>query len=520
MLLKFSLVDYGEGMKKVWRFIKYVVAVGLCAPILVVGAEGETEVPEVGPALDLLISAVNAGFTGVDGSQQNYDFVELFNTTGKPLRLAGYSLVYTNSSGNVTVHSFSAGAILNAEFLVVGYNGSPQFTETEGDYRYRFNLAATTGTVSLLFEGAVVDEVCWGSAGCNEKYPQFSTNAASNLTLARCIADGLVEPCADGKAFELRKYYPEIDFRVLIYEKVEEEMPEDLPSCKGLIFSEIYTYFEFDYGEQFVELHNPTDEIIEVDDCQIKYKNKNYAMAGELKPGEYLDYRNANLQLTKNPTSSNVVSLIDSDGTEVASLTYYSGQKKLTSYAWFGVAADGSEIWKQTYAVTPGEENVYQQFKSCPAGKVINPLTGNCINFFEDEALPDCPAGKFRNPETNRCKSYETVTSILKPCEEGYYRNPETNRCKKIAVATSILTPCKEGYERNLETNRCRKIRENNGANYGVEPVTYADTAAFVAYGALAVVVVGGLLYVVWQFKYEIGRFFRQRFGNRGKMRP
>jgi hypothetical protein len=152
-------------------------------------------------------------------------------------------------------------------------------------------------------------------------------------------------------------------------------------------------------------------------------------------------------------------------------------------------------------------------------GKVINPATGNCINLFEDEALPDCPAGKFRNPETNRCKSYETLTSILAACAEGYYRNPETNRCKKITKATATLTPCKEGYERNPETNRCRQIRENNGADYGVEPTVYADTSTFVAYGALAVVVAGGFLYVILQFRREIGQFLQKRFGKHGRMK-
>jgi len=517
MLSMYRLVGYAwKGMKIFWRLVTYAAIVGLSAPVLMAAAEEITDTPEVLPASQLLvISAVNAGYTGTDGSQQNYDFVEIFNTTGEPVRLQGYSLVYTNSAGSTTTHNFAAGAILNAEFLAVGYSGSPQFREAESDYAYRFNLAAATGTVSLLFEGELVDEVCWGGAGCGDRYAAFATSAASNRTLARCIVDGLVEPCANGRNFEFREYYPELDFRVLLYEKIEEEtLP--LQSCKGLVFSEIFTYFDTDYGEQFVELHNPTDEIIEVDHCVVRYKNRNYAMAGELKPGEYLAYRNTDLQLTKNPTVSNVVALVDSDGAEVASLTYYSGQKKLVSYAWFGAAADGSEVWRQTYAVTPGEENVFQEFRSCPAGKVINPATGNCINFFENEALPDCPAGKFRNPETNRCKSYETLASILEPCKEGYYRNPETNRCKKIDTAVAALTPCAEGWERNPETNRCRKIRENNGADYGVEPTTHGEAATFAAYGALGAVGVAGVAYVGWQFRQEIGQAARKVFG-RGK---
>jgi len=507
---------YAGGMKKIRKFIKYLAIVVFCAPIWTVGAvglEGSAVLP------DLVISAVNAGYTGSDGSQQNYDFVELFNTTGEPVRLWGYSLVYTNSAGNKSIYTFAEGVILNAEYLAVGYNGSPQFANAGNDYKYRFNLAATSGMMSLLFEGEVEDEVCWGSTGCSARYAQFSTSQASNRTLVRCIVDGLVEVCAGGGEFEFRTYYPEIDFGVLVYEEVIGEPAEELQSCKGLVFSEIFTYFESDYGEQFLELYNPTDEIIVVDNCRIGYKNQTYGMTGEVKPEEYLVYQNAELKLTKNPTSSNVVFLIDSDGTEAASLTYYSGQKKLMSYAWFGTDEKGSEIWQKTYALTPGEENIYQEFKSCPAGKVINPATGNCINFFENESLPDCPAGKFRNPETNRCKSYDTLTSILAPCAEGYFRNPETNRCKKIAATTTSLKPCAEGYERNLETNRCRKIRANEGADYGVEPGTSTDSATFVAYGALAVIGAGGVFYVILQFRHEIGQFLRRGFKSRGKMK-
>ena len=116
---------------------------------------------------------------------------------------------------------------------------------------------------------------------------------------------------------------------------------------------------------------------------------------------------------------------------------------------------DIEEIWAQSYHVTPGEKNSYQEFRSCAEGKIINPSTGNCIKADEEEPLPDCPEGKFRNPETGRCKSYETLESILAPCEDGYYRNPETNRCKKLTSITSGTTaPCDEGYERNPETGR------------------------------------------------------------------
>ena len=254
--------------------------------------------------------------------------------------------------------------------------------------------------------------------------------------------------------------------------------------------------------------------------CTVRYKNKSYGLTGQIYPNGYYVYRNSELKLTKNPTAVNVLELIDADGSKAADLTYGSGQKKSTAYAWFGENTDGVSIWLQTYTITPGAENIYQQFKSCPTGKVINPSTGNCINFYEDEALPDCPAGKFRNPETNRCKSYEVLGNILAPCKDGYYRNPETNRCKKIGVATAAgLAPCKDGYERSPETNRCRKIRENNGADYGIEPATYSEESSFVAYGALGAVVLGGLSYLVFQFRGAMAKFFGKLSKRRGRIK-
>lgn len=510
---------YAELMKKVRRFLQYFISAFLCLSALPLNAEAD-EASDIPPS-SLAISALNAGYTGLDGTQQNWDFVELFNVSGEPVRLENYQLIYTNSSGNQTIHHFGDGAILNAEFLHLGYSSSPQFRDAESDYKYRFNLSADTGTISLAQSGIIIDEVCWGGAKCGSHYVKFSTKASDNLTLARCIIDGELELCPNNTVFEFRSHYPEPNFSALFYDSPEDpddSVSDDLVSCQGIIFTEVFSYFENDYAEQFIELYNPTDEIIHTGECQIRYKNKYYPLSDEIYPAEYIAYRQADLKLTKNPTSENIIELIDADKTIAAKLIYPNGQKKATSYALFDAGYQDNPIWQQTYVPTPGSENIYQQFKTCPAGKVINPLTGNCINFFEEEALPDCPAGKFRNPETNRCKSYDTINKILEPCAEGYFRNPETNRCKKIATATtSGLKPCEEGYERNPETDRCRKIRENNGADYDVEPTSHSEQSSFIAYGALGVVVALGLTYVLFQFRHEIVRFVKKLLSNKLK---
>lgn len=172
-------------------------------------------------------------------------------------------------------------------------------------------------------------------------------------------------------------------------------------------------------------------------------------------------------------------------------LVYSNGQKKSTSYAKF-IAADGSESWDLTYNVTPGDTNIYQEFRTCPAGKVINPATGNCIKVTTtaNSITSECPAGKYRNPLTGRCKNIESTTTELKSCAEGYERNPETNRCRKIKA-------------------------ENDGAGYALVPTTYSSKSTFVAFGIVVLLVSLGAIYIILQFRHEIVRAtrkIRQRF--------
>lgn len=448
---------------------------------------------------ELVISAINAGYT--DGeTKQNYDFVEIYNTTGEPVSLDEVRIEYINSTGSLAGNvAWAKGVTLNAEYLVLGYAKSPQYESARKEYLYNFGsagIASTAGYLRLSYREKVIDEVCWGSATCAQNLYKFHTSKELNMTMRRCVVDGLLEGCANGTNFEPANYYPDINEGALMTPVVEEALPQ----CKGLEFTEIYSYFETDYSEQFIELTNNSGEVIALDGCRLKYKNKEYRLLGELYPGEFFAYQNPDLKLTKNPSSSNEIVVVDADGSIATSVSYYYGQKRGTSFAWF------ENDWKQTYAPSPGEENVWQEFRTCVAGKIINPQTGNCINFYEDaEPLP-CPVGKYRNPETNRCRSYENIDNILRPCAEGYYRSPDTNRCRKVASVVSEIKPCADGYERNPETNRCRKIRVNNGADYGVKGGEELSGVGWVGYGAMAAVVGIGVGYVGWQFRDEIKR--------------
>ena len=98
----------------------------------------------------------------------------------------------------------------------------------------------------------------------------------------------------------------------------------------------------------------------------------------------------------------------------------------------------------------------------------------------------------------------------IKPkiCKDGYYLNILTGRCKK--KQTEKEKTCKDGYYLNPETGRCRKIKENNGADYGVQPETYEEKSSFVALYVVIGVVFVGLLYIVYEFRHEIWKLWRK----------
>ncbi|MBQ3436548.1 hypothetical protein IJG26_01155, partial [Candidatus Saccharibacteria bacterium] len=85
-----------------------------------------------------------------------------------------------------------------------------------------------------------------------------------------------------------------------------------------------------------------------------------------------------------------------------------------------------------------------------------------------------------------------------------------TGRCRKIK--TESVTTCKEGYYLNPETGRCKKIKENNGADYNLQPETYEEQSVFTALYAILIVIGVVLIYVIYEFRKEIGKLLRKVF--------
>ena len=451
-----------------------IIAAFAFSLVLVPSAARATEPP-------LIIKAVNPGYT-VNGQANTGELIELQNLSSSSLSLAGFSLYYTNSSGNRSnLIEFPEGSRISGEAsLLLRLASSPDMANA--DLLYTKTLAMAAGPLELVYLDQKIDSVCWdGSEACLAK---FSKNNPTTIVRETSTNTYTHQTGYEPDWTPARSAYSAPPANTT--DASESAAAEAAPSkCKGLQFTELLSYYDEAKSEQFIELFNGTDESMELTGCTILYKKKFYPLIGTLGSGDYLIRDTNDFTLTKNPTSTNILTLIDANGDELDTLTYPHGQKKSASYALMGYDVSGQPIWQITYHPTPGAANIYQEFRSCPAGKVINEATGNCVKAATLEPIKDCPVGKYRNPATGRCKSAET---------------------------SSGLTPCKAGYERNPETNRCRKIKSNTGADFALVPETGGENQSFIAIWALAALAGIGFAYLIFQYRRELKTIARKLF--------
>lgn len=416
----------------------------------------------------IFIKAINPGYT-VDGVSNVGELIELAKNVDGPLSLAGFVLSYTNSSGNsVILYEFPEGSWMTGESILLRLASSPD--SELADLVYPKTLAFKAGPLMLTKDETIYDSVCWNNRdGCQTEF-----KSAEPTTLLRDTETNEFSHVIDyAPVFTAGNYRAEpLELNTEPLGTTPEETPIEesvLPrQCEGLEFSEIYTYYESDPSEQFIEFFNTTNSPINLENCSIRYKKKIYSLTGIIEPSSYYAIE-PEFTLTKNPVRSNLIELIDIDDSVVDALDYPNGQKVLASFA--KIPVEGT--FMVTYDITPGAANNYQKYRNCEEGKVINPDTGKCVK------------------ET-------TATVEPKTCPEGSYLNTQTNRCKKIV--------------------------SNTGADYGVTSIVAPadnEKASFIALSAVIAVLAAGFVFFIFEFRFEIKKFCGKVFRPfRRKPRP
>ena len=106
--------------------------------------------------------------------------------------------------------------------------------------------------------------------------------------------------------------------------------------------------------------------------------------------------------------------------------------------------------------------------KICPEGKVLNPITGRCINVKADKHLKDvkvCPDGKVLNPITGRFINIKADKPLknVKVCPEGKVLNPITGRCINMkAIKDNKVQSEEEVLEPIINTHINEKVVIDN----------------------------------------------------------
>lgn len=477
------------------------------------------------------------------------EFVEVYNPNASTVSVAGWQLQYfaesrALASGETRRLANLTGELGPHEFRVFAYSG---YFQELAPLALPFannvasgSLAQTGGAVRLADQmGVTVDVLGWGAAQVKEG--QASLAPPAGKSLQRCLNPAAMALDTNDNNLDFAVYTattPGAGVACVVPEEPETPTETEIPtepalSCEGVLLSEAMPNAAgSDTGREFIELFNPTNEVISLSGCrlQLSGSSKQFTFTDQvLEPGAYLAVLDAVTGLTLPNAGGGTIWLISAANVELDTLAYPGAMVDDTAWA----LADG--VWQMTYAPTASAPNIAMPLKPCAENQVRdevtlqcravvvatantltpckegqerNPLTNRCRAVAAASTLTPCKEGQERNPETNRCRSVLAATSTLKPCAADEERNPETNRCRKVAAAAT-LTPCKDGYERNPDTNRCRKIVTSSADIAEVTDVESSTEASKTSWYITGAIILAALTYAIYEWRQDIIQRFR-----------
>jgi hypothetical protein len=301
---------------------------------------------------------INEVLVGEKGTTNN-EFVELYNDSGSAVALDGYKLKIkktTIGAENYLVNnSFFKGTIKAHGYFTIAYPDYVEKIKADLPYSTKSNPIANNNTI-LLYDnfGALIDEVGFGTAPLSEKKP--AQNPSESQSIGRLEGKDSDDNSHD---FTLQNPTPGKANEIYV-----EPITEKRIYPKGLFINELFAKpLKGSEDVEFVELFNPTSELIKLDGWQIIDRGSNRCdLAGkEIEKKSFLIIENDTLKkciVTLNDTGQEVVNLLDPNGETVNSVSYASAKENL-SYSFDGAA------WHWTKFVTKGKENI---FEAVPAG--------------------------------------------------------------------------------------------------------------------------------------------------------
>lgn len=420
----------------------------------------------------------------------NDEFIELYNASSDPVQLSDYGLEYFNvtnppDSQQPVQKPISTELLAAGQYLVLAKQPLQITNSKQSPFS---SLADTGGRLRLVTsEGTIVDEIAWTNVSANATavgvYPSviFQCNSSTILCNSNRVQSISRSKDIDGNQVLVNPKWqlatptpqssellpapvitdPQTDTSTDPPVETSQIPPEPAVTCEGVVINEILPNpGGADTGKEYIELYNPTNEVISLAGCSLQIAGNNTSFLfgqAEMQPGQYLAFYDGQTGLTLPNSAGGKIWLL-SPTEELQAIIYPGGLDDDASWALI----DG--VWQITYKPTPAALNTALPLKPCATSQVRNTDTGRCQSLVTASlsSLTPCKTGQERNPDTGRCRTIATTVASLTPCKEGQERNPETNRCRST-TATSELEPCPSGQERNSDTNRCRKVTVSNG---------------------------------------------------------
>lgn len=501
--------------------------------------------PQVMAEDELVQSAPSLLITEVKLTNQNVsEFITVYNPSDQVVDLGLYdvSIEYAKpglAPSICALNDWTSGGSITSRRKLTG--------EIEAHAVLSFTYSLTDkigGSLRLVARQpsfTVLSEVHWGSttsaSPCSTNYVPIPLEGASLQRFIDCETGLPVVTGVSSNDFALSMspgygVYAGVLTSNCDESNIPSDPVESQLSCEGLIISELLPNPSgADAGREYIELYNPTNEVIELQGCMLQLSGgkQHVFSSGSLEPWSFQAFSDAQTGLTLPNSAGATVWLVSVRQVEVSYVTYPAGLEDDVAWALI----DGT--WQVTYVPTPGAVNVAQSVKPCPDGQERNPETSRCVTavvagaeltpckegqernpetnrcraIAAAAALAPCKAGQERNPETNRCRAIASSANALKPCAADQERNPETNRCRKVASA-SALAPCKSGQERNPETNRCRKIAAKSGQIASVQDVESDKAASKTSWLITGTILLAAVTYAIYEWRQDIRVYLKR----------
>lgn len=482
-------------------------------------------------AQKVLITGIQAGAVG--GATQ--EFVTIYNNSADEIDVSGWCLTNKNnvSFGCLStaigyvryLPAYSYATIVSASYASVFQSANYSTIYTPLSLSSG-SIIGGADTISLLNKsGIAIDSYSWTTAiasgsqflrrSSGSPLQYQDTDLASDWSVVTSLPipadmavlekvlvdicpniDGYQELIPDG-------YYTDTASNCVKSVTARLDITEVFPNAVGS-----------DTGQEFVELYNPNDAVIDLADYTLLVGPEllgvySFPKGSTIEPGGYKTFSNNDISYTLLNSSSRVAISLKS-GIIVGQAPSYVNPGEGMSWSLLG------DTWAYTNHPTPSAANVRSDtlietevtpdVKPCASNQYRNPETGRCrLTNSTTVFLTPCKDGQYRSEQTNRCRSIAADAKEPAPCPAGQLRSTETNRCRKIAVAT-VPAACKPGQQRNTETNRCRTVVKMTQAGFAVTRTKPDISRTLYIIAAVGVVVLLGIGYAVWEWRQEVGR--------------